>query len=52
MAALYLIVHFDNVFSSSRDDPPRIEHHAGDAIVVGVGIVDGACPEVPYLWTG
>ena len=31
------------------DNAPRFEHHTRDRVIVGVGIDDGACAEIPYL---
>lgn len=45
----HLIVHFHNVLPGSTDYPPCVEHHARDRVVVSVGVVDGPCPQVPYL---
>src|SRR3569833_57092 len=39
LPTFHLIVHLDHVLAGGRDDPPRIEHHAGDGVVVGVGVV-------------
>lgn len=43
------IVDLGNRVARSSDDTARIEHHACDGIIVGVGVVDGAGAEVPYL---
>jgi hypothetical protein len=51
VAAVGLVVDLYNVFASSRNNAARVEHHACDRVVVGVGIVDGASPEVPDLAT-
>lgn len=49
VTAIRLVIYLDHIFAGSRDDTARIEHHAGDGLVVSVGVVDGACAEVPNL---
>lgn len=44
-----LVVHFDHVLLSCADNPPVVKRHACDGVVVGVGIKDGASPQIPYL---
>ena len=46
-----LIVHFNDVLACARDNPPGIEVHTRDRVVVCKGIVDGAGAEIPYLRT-
>jgi hypothetical protein len=49
LPSLDLIVHLDHVLAGRADNPSRIKHHAGDGVVVGVGVVDRPCSEIPYL---
>lgn len=47
--AVRLVVDLDDVLARGRHDAAGVEHHAGHGVVVGVGVVDGACAEIPYL---
>lgn len=49
MPAVGLVVDLDDGLARGGDDAARVEHHARDGIVVGVGVVDGAGAEVPDL---
>lgn len=42
MPPLSLIIHFCHWFAGRCDDAPRVEHHARDRVVIGVGVVNGA----------
>jgi hypothetical protein len=50
MAAVGLVVDFRVGFARGGHDAARVEHHARDGLVVGVGVEDAASAEVPYLW--
>jgi hypothetical protein len=49
--AIRFVVHLDYTLASCRNDAPCVKHHAGDGVVIGVGIRNGASPEVPDLVT-
>jgi hypothetical protein len=49
VAAVGLVVYLDYRLASCRNDAAGIKHHAGDGVVVCVGVVDGASPEIPDL---
>lgn len=49
LPTLDFVIHLDHVLARGADDPPRVEHHARDGVVVRVRVVYGACPEIPYL---
>ncbi len=48
----HLIVYLDHVVSSRADDAPAVEHHAGDPVVVRIGIENGTRSKIPYLEEG
>lgn len=49
MSPISLIVDLRHGLTDCSDDAPRVEHHARDWIIVGIGVVDGAGSEVPDL---
>lgn len=49
MPPVRLVVDLGRALADRGHDPAGIEHHARDRVVVGVGVVDGAGPEVPDL---
>jgi hypothetical protein len=49
VAAVSLVVDLDNALTCCRDDASRVEHHAGDGVVVGICVVDGTSPKIPDL---
>ena len=49
MAPVGLVVYLDDILAGSRHDVASVEHHAGDGVIIGVGVVDRAGAEVPYL---
>lgn len=50
LSALHLIIHFYHVLPGRTDYTPGIKHHACDWVLVSIGIVDGTCSEIPYLY--
>jgi len=38
--AVRLVVDFDDVFTCGGDNAARVEHHASDRIIVGVGVIN------------
>lgn len=51
LSTFHFIVHLDYVLAGSTDNTSDIEHHAGDGIVVSIGIVDGPGAQIPDLVT-
>lgn len=49
VATVSLVIHFHYILARCGDDAACVKHHAGDGVVVGVGIVDRASPEIPDL---
>ncbi len=49
MPPIRLVVNLGHALADRSDYPTRVEHHARDRVVVGVGVVDGAGSEVPDL---
>jgi hypothetical protein len=49
VAAVRLVVYLDYRLAGCRNNAAGIKHHAGDGVVVCVGVVDGASPEIPDL---
>jgi hypothetical protein len=47
--SIRLIVHLYHVLACSRNNTTRIEHHASNGVVVGVGVVDRSGTEIPDL---
>lgn len=49
MPPISLIIDLDHILACSGHNAARVEHHAGDGVVVGVRVVDGAGAEIPDL---
>jgi hypothetical protein len=49
VAAVSLVVDLDHTFAGCRNNAARVEHHAGDGVVVGICVVDGTSPKIPDL---
>lgn len=49
MPPIGLVVNLRHALAGRGHDAARVEHHARDWVVVGVGVVDGAGPEIPDL---
>jgi hypothetical protein len=52
MSTFQFIIHFCNVFATCRDYSSVVKHHRTNWIVIGVGIENGACSQVPDLNLG
>lgn len=51
LPGLELVVHLDNVLLGSGNNASVVKHHAGDGVFIGIGVEDGAGPEIPYLFS-
>lgn len=49
VSSICLVVDLDNILASCTDDTTRVEHHAGDGVVIGISVGDGASSEIPDL---
>jgi hypothetical protein len=49
VAAVGLVVDLDDALAGCGNNAARVEHHAGNGVVVGIGVVDGASPKIPDL---
>ena len=38
--AVRLVVDFDDVFACGGDNAARVEHHAGNRVIVGIGVIN------------
>lgn len=50
MPTVGLVIDFRHALARGGDDAAGVELHAGNGVVVGVGVVDGARAEIPYLY--
>jgi hypothetical protein len=48
--AIRLVIHLNYTLASCRHDASCVKHHARNGVVIGVGIRNGASPEVPDLY--
>lgn len=49
VSTICLVIHLYYIFACCGNNAARVEHHAGDRMVVSVGVGNGACSQVPDL---